>query len=82
MPFPLAAEDHQTVNAQALVNQGAALLIKDKDAEDKLVDSVIGLISDEHQCKSFGIAAAKLGIANADQSIAELMIKKMNEIDA
>jgi UDP-N-acetylglucosamine--N-acetylmuramyl-(pentapeptide) pyrophosphoryl-undecaprenol N-acetylglucosamine transferase len=82
VPFPLAAEDHQTVNAQTLVNQGAALLVKDNDAEDKLVETVIELISDEHKCRSFGVAASKLGIANADQSIAELMINKMNEIDA
>ncbi|MFM1969469.1 MAG: hypothetical protein RL152_846, partial [Bacteroidota bacterium] len=36
----------------------------------------------ETKCKSFGVEATKLGIKNADQSIAELMIKKMNEINA
>jgi len=82
VPFPLAAEDHQTVNAQMLVNVGAALMVADKDAEIKLVDTVIELIEDDEKCKSFTVEAAKLGIKNADQSIAELMIKKMNEINA
>lgn len=82
VPFPLAAEDHQTVNAQMLVKEGAALMVADKDAELKLIDTVIELIGDETKCKSFGVEATKLGIKNADQSIAELMIKKMNEINA
>jgi UDP-N-acetylglucosamine--N-acetylmuramyl-(pentapeptide) pyrophosphoryl-undecaprenol N-acetylglucosamine transferase len=82
VPFPLAAEDHQTVNAQLLVKQGAALMVSDKDAESKLIDTVIGLIQDETACKSFGEAASKMGVKNADQLIAELMIKKMIEINA
>jgi UDP-N-acetylglucosamine--N-acetylmuramyl-(pentapeptide) pyrophosphoryl-undecaprenol N-acetylglucosamine transferase len=82
VPFPLAAEDHQTVNAQLLVNQGAALMVSDKDAESKLIDTVIGLIHDEAICKSFGDAASKMGVNNADKLIAELIIKKMKEINA
>lgn len=82
VPFPLAAEDHQTVNAQMLVSEGAALMVADKDAESKLIGTVIELIGDESKCKSFAVEAAKLGIKNADQSIAELLIKKMYEINA
>jgi UDP-N-acetylglucosamine--N-acetylmuramyl-(pentapeptide) pyrophosphoryl-undecaprenol N-acetylglucosamine transferase len=82
VPFPLAAEDHQTVNAQLLVSQGAALMISDKEAETKLVDTVMDLIHDVATCKSFSEAASKMGIKNADYFIAELMVKKMNEINA
>jgi UDP-N-acetylglucosamine--N-acetylmuramyl-(pentapeptide) pyrophosphoryl-undecaprenol N-acetylglucosamine transferase len=82
VPFPLAAEDHQTVNAQMLVKEGAALMVADKDAENKLVDTVIELIGNEEKCKSFAVESAKLGVKNADQSIAELMIKTMDEINA
>jgi len=82
VPFPLAAEDHQTVNAQLLVKQGAALMVSDKDAESKLIDTVIGLIHDEATCKSFGEAASKMGVKKADHLIAELMIKKMSELNA
>ena len=37
VPFPFAAEDHQTVNAQTLVNKKAALMVKDSEANEKLV---------------------------------------------
>lgn len=32
VPYPHAAEDHQTVNAMHLVNKGAALIVKDQEA--------------------------------------------------
>ena len=82
VPFPLAAEDHQTVNATLLVKQGAALMVSDKEAESKLVDTVMDLIQDVATCKSFSEAALKMGVKNADHVIAELMIKTMNEINA
>ena len=34
VPFPFAAEDHQTVNAQNLVNKNAGIMIKDSEALD------------------------------------------------
>ena len=37
VPFPFAAEDHQTANARNLVDKGAALMVKDSEAKDKLV---------------------------------------------
>jgi UDP-N-acetylglucosamine--N-acetylmuramyl-(pentapeptide) pyrophosphoryl-undecaprenol N-acetylglucosamine transferase len=39
VPFPHAAEDHQTVNAQKLVSKNAGLLITDEEAQDKLVST-------------------------------------------
>lgn len=82
VPFPLAAEDHQTVNAQLLVKQGAALMVSDKEAEMKLVDAVLALIRDQEKCDSFSKAAIKLGKRDADHYIAELIIKKMAEKNA
>ena len=38
IPSPNVAEDHQTKNAQAVVNKSAALLVKDNEAESKLVN--------------------------------------------
>ena len=82
VPFPLAAEDHQTVNAQLLVNNGAALMVKDRDAELTLVDTVIALINDKERCMLFREAALQMGKKNADQFIAELIVNKMNERNA
>ena len=81
VPFPLAAEDHQTVNAQLLVEQGAACMVSDKDAETTLVDTVMQLVSDKQQCLAFGAAASRMGKRNADQHIAELILKTVEEVN-
>ncbi|MCH5229255.1 MAG: undecaprenyldiphospho-muramoylpentapeptide beta-N-acetylglucosaminyltransferase [Muribaculaceae bacterium] len=45
VPSPNVAEDHQTHNAMALVNRGAAVMIKDADARNKLVPEALNLLS-------------------------------------
>lgn len=47
VPFPYAAEDHQTKNAKALSDRNAAILIPDSDTKDKLLPELLQLISDE-----------------------------------
>ena len=81
VPFPLAAEDHQTVNAQLLVEQGAACMVSDKDAETTLVDTVMQLVSDKQKCLAFGAAASRMCKRNADQHIAELILKTVEEVN-
>jgi UDP-N-acetylglucosamine--N-acetylmuramyl-(pentapeptide) pyrophosphoryl-undecaprenol N-acetylglucosamine transferase len=70
VPYPFAAEDHQTVNAQNLVNKAAALTIKDNDALDKLVSSIIALSNNIEQQHTLKQNIAKLAIINADEVIA------------
>jgi UDP-N-acetylglucosamine:LPS N-acetylglucosamine transferase len=53
VPFPFAAEDHQTANAQNLVNKQAGMMIKDSEAKEKLVPAVIGLAKDIQQQNTF-----------------------------
>lgn len=81
VPLPLAAEDHQTVNAQLLVEQGAACMVSDNDAETTLVDTVMQLVSDKQKCLAFGAAASRMGKRNADQHIAELILKTVEELN-
>ena len=45
VPSPNVAEDHQTKNAQALVNRNAALMVSDVEARDRMVPEAIGLIN-------------------------------------
>jgi UDP-N-acetylglucosamine--N-acetylmuramyl-(pentapeptide) pyrophosphoryl-undecaprenol N-acetylglucosamine transferase len=47
VPSPNVSEDHQTKNALALVNKQAAILVKDSDSEEQLVDRVLELINNE-----------------------------------
>jgi UDP-N-acetylglucosamine--N-acetylmuramyl-(pentapeptide) pyrophosphoryl-undecaprenol N-acetylglucosamine transferase len=71
VPFPFAAEDHQTVNAQNLVNKNAGIMVKDNEALEKLVSTIIGLSKNEQQQNELKTNISKLAITNADEIIAK-----------
>ena len=71
VPFPFAAEDHQTVNAMSLVNKDAALIVKDSEAKEKLVSMIIELALDDAKQSELKRHISELAIKNADQRIAE-----------
>ncbi|MCZ2222752.1 MAG: undecaprenyldiphospho-muramoylpentapeptide beta-N-acetylglucosaminyltransferase [Chitinophagales bacterium] len=79
VPFPFAAEDHQTVNAKHLVEKNAALLIKDNEAKEKLVSTIIALSKNEEQQKQLKQNILSLAINNADERIAKEIIQAINE---
>ncbi|ANQ47414.1 undecaprenyldiphospho-muramoylpentapeptide beta-N-acetylglucosaminyltransferase [Flammeovirga sp. MY04] len=74
VPSPNVAEDHQTKNAMALVNEGAAILVKDVDARAQLVDEVLTLINDKEKQASLSQSILKLGKPNAANDIAAQVI--------
>ncbi|NOT91375.1 undecaprenyldiphospho-muramoylpentapeptide beta-N-acetylglucosaminyltransferase [Ferruginibacter sp.] len=74
VPFPFAAEDHQTANAQSLVNKNAGIMVKDSEALDKLVATIISLSKDEQQQNELRSNIGKLGITNADEIIAQQIL--------
>lgn len=78
VPFPYAAEDHQTVNAQHLVEQGAGLMVKDTEAATTLISTVLALAADEAQQQNLRQQIAKLGVTNADEVIAAQIIKAIS----
>src|SRR4029078_7865752 len=49
VPYPHAAEDHQTVNAKNLVSKNAALMVKDSEAIDKVAPTIIELVNDSNR---------------------------------
>lgn len=71
VPFPFAAEDHQTMNAQSLVNKNAGIMIKDREALKQLVPAVISLSGDENKQRQLISNISKLAITNADDIIAK-----------
>ena len=75
VPSPNVAEDHQTKNAMALSEKGAAITISDKDAGEQLVDMVLELIKDEEKRKLLGSNIAELAIGDSDERIANEIIK-------
>ena len=79
VPLPHAAEDHQTVNASVLVNNGAAWMVRDSEVTDQLIDKAIALIGDKEKCKAFGEAAGKLFVSDADMLIANKIIETLDK---
>lgn len=76
VPYPFAAEDHQTVNARLLVNANAAIMVKDADAS-KIVDMVIELASNEGRQTELKKNIEQFAITDADKVIAEQVLKLM-----
>jgi UDP-N-acetylglucosamine--N-acetylmuramyl-(pentapeptide) pyrophosphoryl-undecaprenol N-acetylglucosamine transferase len=70
VPFPFAAEDHQTVNAMNLVEKHAALMVKDSEVKERLVPAVLELARNEHEQNELSENIAKYAVVNADTHIA------------
>ena len=75
VPYPFAAEDHQTVNAMQLVNKKAALMVKDSEARQKLVFMTIELSLDESKQEELKKNIAAQTINDADKVIAAELLK-------
>ena len=75
VPSPNVAEDHQTKNAMALVEKGAAVYIKDSEAEEKLITTAIELVNDEKRLKALSENIKKLAFSNSANIIAEEVCK-------
>jgi UDP-N-acetylglucosamine--N-acetylmuramyl-(pentapeptide) pyrophosphoryl-undecaprenol N-acetylglucosamine transferase len=78
VPSPNVAEDHQTKNALALVEENAALFVADRDAEAKLIDKAFALLNDNDLQKKLSNNIGKLALPNADEVIAKEVIQITN----
>ncbi len=80
VPFPFAADDHQTVNAQSLVEAGAALLLPEKDlTAQKLAAEIRGLESDRNRLARMARASGVLGRPEAAREIADVCVSLCRE---
>ena len=78
VPSPNVSEDHQTKNAMALVNVDAAILVKDSEAKDKLIDAILDLDQNEQLQNTLSGNILKLGINNAPERILKEIEKILN----
>lgn len=78
VPSPNVSEDHQTKNAMALVNNGAAILVKDDEAKEKLVKQVFAIQKDQEKLKSLTEAISKMGMADATEKIYQEITKLLS----
>lgn len=75
VPSPNVAEDHQTKNAMALVNQNAAILVKDVDAKNELIPELIRLVNHSATQEQLKQNIKSLAKPNAASQIADEVIK-------
>ena len=79
VPSPNVAEDHQTKNALALVNKGAAIYVKDSEAGDRLLRTAIETVGDERKLKELSENIAKLALPDSARIIAQEAIRLAEE---
>jgi len=75
VPSPNVAEDHQTKNAQALVEKDAAILVGDNMAELELLDIALLLIENKNKCKELADNIGKMELPDSDKIIAKEVLK-------
>ena len=75
VPSPNVAEDHQTHNAMALVNRGAALFVKDIEAEHELIPLALSTVMQKEKLDTLGKNAYEMAYKDSARVIAEQAIK-------
>jgi UDP-N-acetylglucosamine--N-acetylmuramyl-(pentapeptide) pyrophosphoryl-undecaprenol N-acetylglucosamine transferase len=76
IPFPFATNDHQTKNAEAMAEKGAAIMIQEKDLSgDKLFAVVEKLLQDPQKLRLMEENSAKLGDVNAAATIVDACLE-------
>jgi UDP-N-acetylglucosamine--N-acetylmuramyl-(pentapeptide) pyrophosphoryl-undecaprenol N-acetylglucosamine transferase len=80
VPSPNVAEDHQTKNALALSSHGAAIVVRDSEANEKLIPAILSLASDITEQKNLSSNISAMAMHNSADLIArqvfEIALKK------
>ena len=76
VPFPLAADDHQRRNAEALEQAGAAVVLEETKLDEVwLVDTIAALLEDPGRLARMSQAARAMAHPDAAKDIADLAAK-------
>jgi UDP-N-acetylglucosamine--N-acetylmuramyl-(pentapeptide) pyrophosphoryl-undecaprenol N-acetylglucosamine transferase len=71
VPFPFAAGDHQTKNAQALKEKNAAILLPDSLVKQNITTEIASLLADSQKQMLMAESIKMMGIPNSADLIAE-----------
>ena len=74
IPSPNVAEDHQTKNARAIADKGAAILLRESELDDSFANTFSKLISSEAQQEALSANIKALAQPNATKEIVDLII--------
>ena len=75
IPSPNVAEDHQTKNALALVDRGAAIMVRDSDCDNQTLPIVKELLASPERQTSMKDAIAKMAVRGAADKIVDQIAK-------
>ena len=74
VPYPYAADDHQTFNAKVFEDAGAAILRQESDMDaGSLVADITRLCGDDSAWKGMKDAADGLAVKNASAQICDVI---------
>ncbi|HNQ13201.1 MAG TPA: undecaprenyldiphospho-muramoylpentapeptide beta-N-acetylglucosaminyltransferase [Bacteroidia bacterium] len=77
VPLPSAAEDHQTKNIEALITKDAALMVKDIEAKDHLIDTALKLIDDKNAIRKLENNIKSMALPDSAETIASYILKNI-----
>ncbi|MBD5284253.1 MAG: undecaprenyldiphospho-muramoylpentapeptide beta-N-acetylglucosaminyltransferase [Bacteroides sp.] len=75
VPSPNVAEDHQTKNARALSDRGAALFIADSEAREKLVPAIGQLLTEPGRLEEMSRKIREMALPGSDDRIVDEILK-------
>ena len=75
VPYPFAAADHQRLNAQALVDEGAAVMVSDNELTEKLRPLLEELLGDGARRADMARRARRLGNTDAAGQLAAAILR-------
>ncbi|MGE4586884.1 MAG: undecaprenyldiphospho-muramoylpentapeptide beta-N-acetylglucosaminyltransferase [Mangrovibacterium sp.] len=76
VPSPNVAEDHQTRNALSLVEQDAAVMVRDTEVREKLLPEIRNLLADKTRMERLAKNSLKLGRPEATDKIVEVILRE------
>ena len=77
VPSPNVSEDHQTKNAMALVEKGAAEIVRDSEAKQRGMQLALDIVGDERRLESLSENIAKLAISDAAERVVNEIEKEL-----
>jgi UDP-N-acetylglucosamine--N-acetylmuramyl-(pentapeptide) pyrophosphoryl-undecaprenol N-acetylglucosamine transferase len=78
IPSPNVAEDHQTKNAQAVADKGAALMLKEQELDEKFQVEFAELLENDDKRKALGNEIRALAKVDATKAIVDEIEKLLN----
>ena len=77
VPSPNVAEDHQTKNAMALMERGAAEIVRDNEAKTKGMSEAVSLAMDKERLESLATNIAQLAIGDSADRVVRVIDEEL-----